>query len=192
MDLTPLGQIIEWLVQAHKETLSLAEGLSEEEFAWQPHPSATSVAFNVWHLARWADYVQWRMPETTPVLSQRLEPRQQVWRADNLATRWELDASRLGEMEAGNELGVAAAQIHLPGRDIVLEYLRRCYTLEEETLTALDAREFQEHRTVGAEWPEQPVGQWLMSHLVHEWEHLGMIRYVQGLYDLRKAKSGAA
>jgi hypothetical protein len=28
------------------------------------------------------------------------------------------------------------------------------------------------------------VGHWLMNHLIHEWEHLGMIRYLKGLQDL--------
>jgi len=184
MNSTPVGQMIFWFEQAHAELLKLVETVSDEQLAWQPHPSATSMAFNVWHIARWADYVQAKMPETTPVLSQRLERRQQVWHAEDLATKLGLDPSSLGEIEAGNELGVVAAQIHLPSRAFLLEYLRRCYTLEEQGLAAIDDQQFQEHRMDGTGLPDETLGHWLMWHLVHEWEHLGMIRYVQGLLDL--------
>ncbi|HEX9389164.1 MAG TPA: DinB family protein [Anaerolineales bacterium] len=184
MNLTPLGQMIVWFGKAHQEGLKLVEGLSDEQLAWQPHPSATSIAFNVWHLARWTDYLQSQIPKTTPVLSQRLKPRQQVWHAENLARKWGLDPTSLGENEAGNELGVLAALIHFPGKEVLLEYLQHCYTLEEEALAALDDQQFQERRTDGAGPPDQTVGYWVMWYLVHEWEHLGMMRYLQGLYDL--------
>ena len=183
MDLTPLGQMIFWIRKAHQEVIKLVEGLSDQQLAWQPNPSTTSIAFNVWHLARWADYVQWRMPDATLVLGQRLESRPQVWHAEGLASKWGLDPAGLGDMEAGTSVGVAAANLRFPGQTVLLEYLRRCYTLEEQTLAALDDQEFQERRLVGAEWPEETVGQWLMSHLIHEWEHLGMIRSLKGLQD---------
>jgi hypothetical protein len=187
MNLTPLGQMIVWFDKVHEEILQLVEGLSDEQLAWQPHPSATSIAFNVWHLARWTDYLQAQIPKTTPVLSQRLAPRKQVWHAEDLARKWGLDPASLGEVQAGNELGVLATQIHLPGQDVLLEYLRRCYTLEEQALAALDNQQFQERRTDGAGPPDQTVGYWVMWYLVHEWEHLGMMRYLQGLHDLRGA-----
>lgn len=187
MNITPVGQMIFWFGEVHQELPKLVEGLSEEQLAWQPHPSATSIAFNVWHVARWVDYVQARLPQTTPVLSQRLEPRQQLWHAENLAAKWGLDPANLGEIEAGNELGIQAAQIRLPSQAVLLEYLRRCYTLEEQALAAVDDQQFQERRIDGAGLLDETVGHWLMWHLVHEWEHLGLIRYVHGLHDLNVA-----
>ncbi len=184
MDITPVGQMIFWFKQAHEDLLNLVGSLSEEQLCWQPHPSATTIAFNVWHIARWVDYVQAKMPETTPVLGQRLALRQQVWHTEDLTTKWGLDPSSLGQVEAGNELGVLAAQLHLPGRAVLSEYLRRCYTLEEEALAAVDEGQFQERRVDGTGLPDETVGHRLMWHLVHEWEHLGMIRYIQGLFDL--------
>jgi DinB superfamily len=184
MNNTPLGQIVFWFRQAHTGVLKLVEGLSDEQLAWQPEPSATSIAFNVWHLARWADYVQARAPETTEMLGQRIKPRRQLWQAEDLAARWGLDPASLGHIEAGNELGSAAAQLRLPGQAVLLDYLRRCYALEEQVLDALDDQQFQERRLDPQSPPDQSVGYWLMSHLVHEWEHLGMIRYLQGLPQL--------
>ena len=189
MNITPVGQMIFWFEQAHEEVLKLVESLSDEQITWQPHPSATSIAFNVWHIARWVDYVQAKMPETTHVLSQRLEPRQQVWHAEGLATKWGLDPASLGEFEAGNELDVLAVQIGLPRQVVLLEYLRRCYILEEQTLAVIDDQQFQERRVDGTGLQDETVGHWLMWHLVHEFEHLGMIRYTQGLYDLNAGQS---
>jgi hypothetical protein len=188
MSATPLGQMIFWFAQAHEEVLKLVEGLSDEQLTWQPHPSASSIAFNIWHLARWADYVQARMPETTPVLRQRLELRRQVWHAEELASKWGLDPASLGDNEAGNELGATATNIRLPGQAVLVEYLRRCYALEEQGLAALDEQQFQAIRTDATAPSDQTVGYWLMSHLVHEWEHLGLIQYVHGLYELHTAQ----
>jgi hypothetical protein len=188
MNITPIGQMIFWFEQVHGEVLKLVESLSDEQLAWQPHPSATSIAFNVWHIARWTDYVQSKMPQITQVLSQRLEPRQQVWHTEGLAGKWGLDSASLGDVEAGNDLGVLAVQIHLPGQAILLEYLRHCYTLEEQALAAIDDQQFQERRIDGTGLPDETVGHWLMWHLVHEWEHLGMMRYIQGMYDVNSAQ----
>ena len=189
MNNTPLGQIIFWFEKVHGELIELVEGLTDEELAWQPHPSTTSIAFNVWHVARWVDYVQAKIPQLTTVLSQRLDQREQVWDAEKLATKWGLDAANLGDLEAGNDLGILAVQLQLPGQAMLMDYLRRCYTQEEQCLAIIDDQQFQEYRTDGAGLPDETVGHWLMQHLVHEWEHLGMIRYIQGMYDLKASES---
>ena len=48
----------------HQEILELVSNLSEDEMAWQPHPTANSIAFYIWHIARWADYLPASLPET--------------------------------------------------------------------------------------------------------------------------------
>jgi len=189
MNNTPLGQIIFWFEKVHGEFLELVESLTDEQLVWQPYPSATSIAFNVWHVARWVDYVQTKIPQVTTVLSQRLDQRGQVWDAEKLATKWGLDAANLGDLEAGNDLGILAVQIQLPGQAVLLDYLRRCYTLEEQCLVVIDDQQFQEPRIDGTGLPDETVGHWLIGHLVHEWEHLGMIRYIQGMYDLKPQES---
>lgn len=184
MQMTPIGQIHFWICQAHAETIDHVERASEEQFFWQPHPAATSMAFNVWHLARWADYVQASVPEATPSLRQRLEPRMQVWYAEDLASAWSLQPTHLGLREGGTDMGLAAADLQLPSKATLLEYLRRCYALEEQAMSAIDEQQFQEFRQGAGVPPHQTVGYWLMNHLIHEWEHLGMIRYLAGLSTL--------
>ncbi len=184
MNNTPIGQMMFWFEHVHGEFLHLFDSLTDEQLSWQPHPSATSIAFNIWHTARWVDYVQAKLPQLTPVLSQRLDQRPQVWHAANLATQWGLDTTNLGELEAGNDLGILAVKIKLPGKAVLLDYLRTCYALEEQCLAAVDDQQFQAQRTDGSGLLDETVGHWTMWHLVHEWEHLGMIRYLQGMYDL--------
>jgi len=142
---TPLGQILGGFRQVHQDILKFVEELPDEQWAWQPHSSANSTAFYVWHLARWADYVQARLPEANPQLSQRLATRRQVWYVESLAAQWHLDPARLGEYEAGTEMGAASAQMRLPDKAVLIDYLRRCYALQEEALAVLDDELFQTH-----------------------------------------------
>src|SRR5262245_18763213 len=102
MNITSLGQMLFWYREAHPEMLTLVEGLSDAQLSWQPHPLATSIGFNVWHVARWVDYVQARLPHTTAELGRRLEPRLQLWQLEALAAKWGLDPTTLGAVEAGN------------------------------------------------------------------------------------------
>ena len=188
MDMTPLGQMKDWFEIAHKEVCSLVSSLPDEKIAWQPHPAATSIAFNVWHLARWADYVQSNLRTNTAGLRQRLEPHDEIWASENLAAAWGLLQTDLGNVEAGNDLEERAAELRFPGRAVLLDYLQRCYALEEEAMAAVDEEQFQAHSDQHETTPEDTVGRWLMSHLIHEWEHLGIIRYASGLYDLHTGR----
>jgi len=38
--------------------LELVSGLTDEQIAWTLNKTTPSVGFHVWHLARWADYLQ--------------------------------------------------------------------------------------------------------------------------------------
>lgn len=184
MNMTPLGQMKYRFEIAHQEVCALVGGLSDEKIAWQAHPAATSIAFNVWHLARWADYVQSHLRTNTPGLRARLTPHAEIWGAEQLAVAWGLIPAALGREEAGNGLEERAAELRFPGRAVLLDYLQRCYALEEEALAAVDEEQFEAHSDEHPTTPEDTVGAWLMHHLIHEWEHLGIIRSLSGLYDL--------
>ena len=172
---TALGQIQFQFHKVHTEILQFLEGLSDGELAWQPHPSANPIAFYAWHLARWADYVH-----AHSSFDPRLKPRRQIWQTEHFAARWGLDAASLGELETGWEMDPAkATRMTLPSKDELLDYLRRCQALEEESLAVLDEQLFQDVATTG-----KKVGYFVSEHLVHEWEHYGMMKYVHGLYGL--------
>lgn len=87
----------------HRWVLNMIEEITEEQFAWKPTPTSHSIAWNLWHLARWADYLQAKIPTMTPSLARKLGPVQQIWTQEDLAARWELDSSVLGWGETGME-----------------------------------------------------------------------------------------
>ena len=79
----------------------------------------------------------------------------------------------------------------LPGKATLLDYARRSFAAEEQALAAVDDQQYQELRL--HEWATtQTVGNFLMTHFVHEREHFGMMQYLEGLQALPASKSEAA
>ena len=72
--------------QTHERVLALVDDLSDEQLAWR-HSAVHSIAWNLWHLARWADHLQERIPHMTAELGRRLGMSRQVWEAEGLAER---------------------------------------------------------------------------------------------------------
>ena len=58
--------------------LRAVDGLDDETFLARPGPKAPSIAFHLWHTARWADLFQARFPTFAAELA-RLGPRQEIW-----------------------------------------------------------------------------------------------------------------
>jgi hypothetical protein len=105
-----------------------------------------------------------------------------------LAAAWGLDPASLGLREGGTGME-SAASLQLPPKTVLLEYLRRWYALQEQAIAIIDERQFQERRQDHNALPDQTVGYWVMNHLIHEWEHLGMIRSLVGLHALSTRSS---
>jgi hypothetical protein len=189
MNYAPLKEIILWFQDARKNILELAQSLSEDQLRWQPHPLANSIGFQLWHLARGADYVQARLSDATTELSQRLGIRPQIWLAENYAEHWKLDPAILGIEQLGWEMTAEdAALLHFPDKDALLDYLQRAFVAEEQALEALDEDQFQAFRL--HDWAkEQTVGNFLMSYFVHYREHLGAMQYLKGLQTLLEDSS---
>jgi hypothetical protein len=184
MNDTPLMEIVRWFRDAHTNILQLADSLSEEQLRWQPHPLANSIGFQLWHLARGADYVQARLSDATSELSRRLGEHPQIWLAENFAEQWKLDPEILGVEQLGWEMKPEdAAQLQFPDKDALMNYLRRSFAAETQALDALDEEQFQSLRL--HDWAkEQTVGNFLMSYFVHYREHLGAIQYINGIRNL--------
>lgn len=43
--------------ETHKAALSLVEDLTEERFHWGPNRGLQSIAWQLWHIARWDDFL---------------------------------------------------------------------------------------------------------------------------------------
>ena len=44
--------------RTHEHVLDLVSGLTDAQIWWTPNVTTPSIGFHVWHLARWADYLQ--------------------------------------------------------------------------------------------------------------------------------------
>ena len=168
--------------ETHQEILELVSNLSEGEMTWQPHPTANSIAFYVWHITRWADYLPASLPETTTQLRELLGSRQQIWHEEQLAGQWNLNPKLLGEEESGMDVDPAlAASLKLPGKAVLLDYARRTFAVLEQIVPMVSEEEFQAKRQ--QEWATNTLGRYILDHLRHESDHFGMIQYIHGLYQ---------
>lgn len=179
-------------VAGHAHILRVVDELSDQQFAWQPPGTATSIAFNVWHLARWADHLQATIPGMTVALQRRLAPGRQLWERDQLADQWSLDRTQLGYAETGMLMPPdAARRLTLPPKALVVTYARAAFAAAEVAVGAIDDQQWrqperaqdpaQERTVLG---PPRTVGDAVLSHLTHDHRHLGMIEYARGLLGL--------
>jgi hypothetical protein len=170
----------------HGWVLNMIEEITEEQFVWKPTPTSHSIAWNLWHLARWADYLQAKIPTMTPSLGRKLGPVQQIWAQEALAARWELDSSVLGWGETGMEMdNKVAATLRLPGKEAVLDYARRAFAAAERAVDAIDDEEFRTIYKSPVEWEgESPIYAYVISYMAHTEFHRGQIAGIRRGRDL--------
>ena len=175
---SPMGHIADYYRTRHALILKVVAGLDEDLFLWRPNRTAPSIAFHVWHVARWADYLQAMLSGTG------LE----IWMQEGLAARWKFRSEDLGFAETG--LGMdddASAALPFPGKEAVLDYARRVFAQAGQVAGAIRDDEF--HRPVhdrrAVEGEELTAGDAVLNWLVHDSRHLGMIECLLGLQGLR-------
>jgi hypothetical protein len=163
---------------AHERLLKAAEELSPEQFAWSAGPSLHSVAWQLWHAARWDDVLASYFHRA---LSQ--DPRTQVWERESLADRWSLPSGSMGRRDTGTEMSnEAAEEIRFPGQKEVVGYARLAFAYAEEGIELIpDA-------LLLAVAKDDPDGDTqldnVLIYLEHLSRHLGMIESIRGLQGL--------
>jgi len=160
---------------AHARLLTAAEGLSPEQFAMSAGPSLHSVAWQLWHAARWDDVFASYLHRAFA-----RDPRTQAWDRESLADRWSLTSGSLGRRDTGTEMSdEMAEEIRFPDQKEVLSYARLAFAYTEEALAlAPDDR-------LLAVAKDDPHGDSLLDnvliYLEHLSRHLGMIESIRGL-----------
>jgi hypothetical protein len=168
----------------HGSFLGAVQDLDEERFRSRPGPKAPSIAFHIWHTARWADALQERFGSFAPQL-ERFGGREQIWDARQLADVWGL-GDRLGEEATGMGLDDdASAALPLPRRDEVASYAQEAFAAAENVLRGVEEDEL--FLPTGDFYGE---GDWVVLdhfgwHLTHASRHLGMIEALRGVLDVR-------
>jgi uncharacterized damage-inducible protein DinB len=196
--ITPLVSIMNYYRDANADVLKTVGALSDDQIAWQPHPACNSIAFLLWHMARWEDHMQATVPGMTDELSRRLPPSQQIWERDQIAAKWGFNPTQLGELELGTGFDRDASdEPSWPQKEVLLEYARQTFAAVEHAISFIDEKQFEEiersqfdnaymNETMGQ---SVTVGNAVMEHLIHNTHHLGEIYYLIGLMKQTGIKS---
>jgi hypothetical protein len=182
----PIGTMIYERVQkTHRRLLEICEDLSEAQLRCRPGPHAPSIAFHVWHMARWADRLQATLPRMMAASALPLDLAGELWQAEALAQRWGWSPDTLGYGQTGMEMSdEAAASLELPPRDVLFDYARRAFGAADHTVGAIKDQQL-EQRGIDIYEHENSVGYVLLVHLSHASRHLGMIECLRGVQGLR-------
>ena len=169
----------------HRRILELATVMSNEQLQWRGSPNSHTSAFHLWHVARWADFLQASIPGMTPTLTNRLGAGNQVWDAEGLAGRWGFDRSEFGYAATG--MGMSddlARSVAFPEKAAMLAYFQAVLAAIERTLTAIDDDQFaaaeQWQPMTDGIWSEGTVGNAILAHVLHANRHLGAMECLFG------------
>jgi len=144
--------------------------LNEEQLAWRPSPTAHSIAYTLWHLARTEDNFQ-----------QDVNQRGTVWANGGYAAKW-------GYPERGVGAGwddARAAALRMPGKDQLLDYVRAVFAACDEAADKLDDALLNEVRPSTFLGKDEIVGEVLLGSITHGNRCLGEMEYIKGLQGLR-------
>jgi hypothetical protein len=171
-----LGQtLLRFYRLTHQRLLNAAEELTPEQFARSAGPSLHSVAWQLWHAARWDDIIASYFHRALAK-----DPRAQVWERESLADRWSLVSESLGRRDTGTEMSDEAAEaMRFPVQTDVIGYAKLAFAYAEEAITFIPDELFL------AVAKGDPDGDTTLDsvliYLEHLSRHLGMIESIRGL-----------
>ena len=166
----------------------MVDELSQEQFRWRPAQGPQSTGWNLWHIARWDDYLAEVLVQHTPSLG-HLGPASQVWNERNIATEWGLDSADLGLEDGGTSLtDLQAAAMTFPSKAAVVEYAERAFDHLDAILPELDDSLIPRVLptvTTEAFPTHDPYGVTVVEMFRHTCEHLGTMEALKGMLGLR-------
>jgi len=165
---------------AHGRVIESAERMDESQFAKSMGTRVHSVAWQVWHIARWDDRFAEIIVEKMPDLAVRFGLPQQIWAAESLAQHWGLPIGQMGRRDTGTEMDDESADaLRLPEKALVIDYAQRAFARLQTVLKAVP------EASLFAVMPDDPDGDSyahnIMLYLDHVQRHLGMIEALRGL-----------
>ena len=171
----------------HKRVLHVIEDLDDAALR-ERSGRANSIGFNVWHIARWADWLQAQIAGTHGESDRSMS----IWDREGLSGRWGWDAAKLGASQTGMGMdeGVSA-HLELPPKSEIERYARASFSALDESMAGLDEETSSTPLRSGEtnEMKEATIGSWAVSILVHANRHLGMIEAAKGASGRRGTAS---
>ncbi|HLQ15889.1 MAG TPA: DinB family protein [Candidatus Eisenbacteria bacterium] len=162
----------------HERLLTAAEGLSPEQFVWSAGLSLHSVAWQLWHAARWDDVIASYFHRALGH-----DPRKQVWERDSLAQRWSFPAESMGLRDTGTKMSDEGAEdLRFPDQKEVIRYAKLAFAYADEAIELIP------DDLLLAVPKDDPDGDSrldnILIYLEHLSRHLGMIESIRGLEGL--------
>jgi hypothetical protein len=159
----------------HERLLKVAEELSPEQFAWSAGPSLHSVAWQLWHAARWDDVFAAYFHKALAH-----DPRTQVWERESLGDRWSLASGSMGRRDTGTEMSdEAAEEIRFPVQKEVVGYARLAFAYADEAITLIRDDQLLAVAKVDPDGDTKLDN--VLIYFEHLSRHLGMIESIRGL-----------
>ncbi len=177
--------VAEYSALTHKRVLHVIEDIDDAALRARSG-RANSVGFNLWHIARWADWLQAQIARTHG------EDQRSIWEREGLAERWGWDSAKLGASQTGMGMdeGVSA-QLELPPKSEIERYARGSFSALDASIAGLDEETSGTLLKSGEtnEIKDATIGSWTVSILVHANRHLGMIESAKGVSGRRGTAS---
>lgn len=181
--------LVRHYVKCHASALRLVAELSGAQFRWRPPKGPQSIGWNLWHVARWDDFLAEVLVARTASLS-HIGPPKQVWKSQGFAAQWGLDAGKLGIEDAGTGLDdEEAAAIAIPAKDAVVAYTTEAFSHLDRVFSEVDDSLLPTVLPGALLFPGQlkqdTYGDNIVIWLMHACEHLGMMEAAKGMLGLR-------
>jgi len=156
--------IVDRIEAAYRWIDRLSEGLTDEQFYYQPTADTNSIAWLVWHLSRWRDRISASVTGET-----------QVWISDGWAERFSMAEDRTGLGDTPEQV----AAFRVP-RGQVLGYAEAAHRAILERVTKLTPEQFKQQIEY-LPGDLRPAWRVLAGVVGDSLEHVGQINYLRGM-----------
>jgi hypothetical protein len=172
----------EWLNWSHRNLLAAVRATSPANLRHRPGPTAPSIAFHAWHMARWADRYQSTLPAWLggdPADAATAE----IWFAEQVVDRWGLATIATGDF-GGTGAGLddeASAALPLPDAPELLGYMEATFAAFERRVLAIADDASLDLVVVDLYGERSTIADTIAGATSHADRHLGMIEALRGV-----------
>ena len=173
--------VSERFVRVHGWLLDAVGDRDDEQLRERVAPTAPSIGFHLWHVARWADRVQAALPSMHPDLVGALGLAEQLWLSGGLARAWGFPLAVAADVTGMGLDDDVSASLPLPAKSVLLEYATRTFAAADRAAAAAATEEIFAAPCTDLYGRTNPIGSVVIGHLSHAGRHLGMIEALRGL-----------
>lgn len=147
--------------------LKLVSDLTDDQLAWRPSPTAHSIAWTLWHIARADDNFVRDLTGRS------------IWKDGGYRERWGLSTDRMNRLEDRD-----AAAMRLPARDELLAYVRAVFEATDAAVGTIDDARCAEEIESGFVGRRATIADLCLVVMSHDGRHLGEMEYIKGLQGI--------